>query len=86
MRKYCFIITTATVSNHVVPVVVVVFGVFTVAVYITKMISDLGYPTVDSQHFIRYKFHHSVLPSCEGSSSLATCCSKENTSSKTRLC
>jgi len=43
---------------------VVVCGFFTVAVDITKMISDRGYPTVGSRHFIRYKYHHSVLPPC----------------------
>jgi len=46
--------------------VAVVCGVSTVAADITKMISDRGYPTVGSKHFIRYKYHHSVLPPCEG--------------------
>jgi len=46
--------------------------VYPVAVDITKMISDGGgggwgiSGTVGSRHFIRYKYHHSVLPSCEG--------------------
>jgi len=42
-----------------------VCGFFTVAVDITRMISDYGYPTVSSLHIIRYKkYHHLVLLPC----------------------
>jgi len=36
-----------------------------VAVDITKMISELRFPTDGSLHFFRYKYHHLVLPTSE---------------------
>jgi len=41
-----------------------VCGAITVAVDITKMISDREYLTVCPLHFITYKYYHSVLPPC----------------------